>query len=135
MFNLSHNICLSNLKKVTKMAPIRLVIFTLLLIKLQPSRATLFKKMNIQTTSLSVHASHATTVSSKLQCASLCQSHGVNCQVYLYNKMAGSCKLVNTNEQPQTTEIISKDEMGYFNIGRLHTLAQPLKRLITAHSK
>ena len=117
------------------MVKISLDIVLLLLMAIQPSRADLCKKMTSQLQNLAVVVSKISTVVGKIECASLCQSDGVNCQVYLYNKIAGSCKLVNTNEQPQTTEIISKDEMGYFNFGRLHTLTQPLKRLITAHSK
>ena len=66
---------------------------------------------------LTVHVTGEIVVRGKIQCASLCQTMGDNCQVYLYNKVTGSCKLVNTNEPANTNELISRNTMGYFNYG------------------
>ena len=99
------------------MVKISLDIVLLLLMAIQPSRADLCKKMTSQSQNLAVVDSKILTVVGKIECASLCQSDGVNCQIYLYNKITGNCKLVNTHWQPQSAELVAENYSGYFNYG------------------
>ena len=96
-----------------------LVIIQVILGTLKLSNATLYKKMTLKPEHLNVSVFNNLTVDSKIQCAFLCQLEGASCQVFLYNKITGSCKLVNISEQSQPVEPISQDDLAYFDYGKL----------------
>jgi len=100
-----------------KMGNSHWVIVIVLVVAIQTAQGTLFKKMAVESLTLPVTIYKDTTAGGKIQCASLCLADGAKCQVYIFNKVTGLCKLANSNQQQQSWEVVSKDDAGYFNYG------------------
>jgi len=100
------------------MLPISLGMVLVLLVAPELSQATLFKRMTIESLTLPFPVYRVTVKEGKIQCASLCQADGMKCQVYIFNKVTGICKLVNTSQQQQPQSLmLQKDDMVYYNYG------------------